>query len=111
MFPIGVIVKQAEMKSDSKSDGSIAVRILLVDDEVDLRIVTSLKLRSAGYEVFEAVDGREVLDRVRSIMPDLILLDLNMPRMNGREFLAEIKKDPRPVPKPPAYPDKSFKYR
>ena len=68
-------------------------KILLVDDEDDLRLVLSLRLKKIGYEVFEAVDGQEALDLARSKIPDLIVLDVFLPVMNGDEVAAILKKD------------------
>ena len=68
-------------------------KILLVDDEIDLRVVTSLGLKNAGYEVFEAADGRQALDLARSKMPDLIILDIFLPGVNGDEVAKTLKND------------------
>ena len=61
-------------------------RILIIDDEVVIREILRLLLIGEGYEVREAEDGREGLDVLTSWRPDVILLDLMMPRMNGWEF-------------------------
>lgn len=58
-------------------------RILLVDDEKDLVELVSRRLQAAGYEVVSAYDGREALDQVNRQKPDLILLDLMLPGMDG----------------------------
>ena len=68
-------------------------KILIADDETDLLKVSSLKLRKTGYEVFEAVDGQEALDLARSKMPDLIVLDIFLPGMNGDEVAKILKTD------------------
>jgi len=69
-------------------------KILVVDDEVDLLKVSSIRLRKTGYEVFGAVEGQEALDLARQKMPDLIVLDIMMPRKDGFQTLKELKSNP-----------------
>ena len=71
----------------------MAKKILVVDDEPDLLKVTLLRLKKTGYEVFGAVDGREALDLARRIIPDLIILDIYLPLINGDEVAKRLKKD------------------
>src|SRR4030043_1444771 len=68
-------------------------KILVVDDEPDLLKVILLRLKKTGYEVYSGVDGREVLDLVRQIIPDLIILDVYLPGINGDEVAQILKKD------------------
>lgn len=70
-------------------------RILVVDDEEANRNLLREILRPLGYLVREAADGEEALAVVAESTPDLILLDLMMPRMNGYEVCRELKSDPR----------------
>lgn len=72
----------------------MARRLLLVDDERDLVFYTKLFLEEQGYEVAEAYDGRQALDMLQTYRPDLIILDVAMPRMTGWDVLAEIQQDP-----------------
>ena len=67
-------------------------RILVADDESDLRILTRKVLESNGCEVEEAVDGREALARLTSRAPDLLLLDLTMPHVDGYEVLRTLRQ-------------------
>jgi len=66
-------------------------RVLLVDDEAALRAVVAETLRGDGYVVDEAGDGTEGLERVRATRPDLILLDLEMPVLDGQGFIARCR--------------------
>ena len=66
-------------------------KIMIVDDEFDIRLVLSMTLEDSGYEVVQAVNGSEALANVRSINPDLILLDINMPEMDGFQVLEQLK--------------------
>jgi len=66
-------------------------RILVVDDEPAVRETTQIILEREGYEVLTAADGLEALDALSNSLPDLIISDLNMPRMTGFEFLAIVR--------------------
>ncbi|MFC1571396.1 response regulator [Candidatus Margulisiibacteriota bacterium] len=68
-------------------------RVLVVDDEPDILKVVTFRLKKEGYEVITAVDGQEGLDFAKSKKPDLILLDLRLPKMNGDEVCKLIKAD------------------
>jgi len=68
-------------------------RILVVDDEEALRDLVTTALEFVGYEVHTAVDGLEALDRVPLISPDLIVLDVNMPRVDGIEVCRRLRAD------------------
>jgi phosphoserine phosphatase RsbU/P len=70
-------------------------KVLIVDDNGVNRKLLSVILNKAGYEVAEAVDGVEALERVYAFMPDLVLLDVMMPKMDGYEVCTELKKDVR----------------
>jgi len=69
-------------------------RVLLVDDEPMVRETLGQVLSDEGYVVDLAVDGVAALERVRAARPDAILLDLMMPNMNGRQFLAALRAEP-----------------
>jgi two-component system chemotaxis response regulator CheY len=69
--------------------------VLLVDDEPDIRTVARLQLESHGYSVSEARDGLEALDVLKAVEPDVVLLDLEMPRMDGITFLRRLRSGPR----------------
>ena len=66
-------------------------RILVVDDEPVLRYTVGLILKKEGYDVSTAVDGYDALAQLRSTLPDIILSDLNMPRMSGFELLKIVR--------------------
>jgi CheY-like chemotaxis protein len=70
------------------------IRILLVEDSKFLRLATERALARAGYEVTSANDGEEGLRLAREKKPDLILLDMLLPKMSGPDVLAALKKDP-----------------
>ena len=70
------------------NDPSRAKTILVAEDDEDLLEIMTLSLEDEGYEVMRARDGGEALEHVRVLMPDLILLDMKMPRVSGWEFAA-----------------------
>lgn len=61
-------------------------RILIVDDDEQIREMLSVALEAEGNQVYTASDGQEGIRQVYDIRPDLVITDLNMPRMNGYEF-------------------------
>jgi len=69
-------------------------RILVVDDEVDISTVLSVTLRRAGFDVRTASDGIEAIEAIRQELPDLVILDVMMPVMDGYEVLRAMKADP-----------------
>src|SRR3974377_2170417 len=68
-------------------------RILLVDDNEANLDVAKVRLESQGYEVLTAGDGEEALARVRETGPDLVLLDIMMPKLDGIEVTRRLKRD------------------
>jgi len=70
-------------------------KIMVVDDEPDLLEVVKLILESDGYQVVTANSGQEALDMIEKEMPDLVLLDIIMPRMDGWEVFSRIKSNSR----------------
>jgi two-component system, OmpR family, KDP operon response regulator KdpE len=71
-----------------------AGRILIVDDEAQIRRIMRTTLAGAGYEVDDAKTGEEALDKLREFRPELVLLDINMPGMGGLAACREIRSDP-----------------
>jgi CheY-like chemotaxis protein len=69
-------------------------RVLLVDDERALRESLGAWLKKAGYEVHEAADGCEGLEKARRLVPDLIFLDVRMPGVDGYEICQALKENP-----------------
>jgi len=69
-------------------------KILLVDDEPNILLSLQFLMQRAGYQVTTAADGEQALQRVASDPPDLILLDINMPRLNGYEVCERIRANP-----------------
>ena len=72
----------------------VAKRILILDDMPYLRDVQALLLNDAGYKTTALGNAREALDRLPELAPDLILLDVSMPGMDGRQFLARLRSSP-----------------
>jgi diguanylate cyclase (GGDEF)-like protein len=71
----------------------IKQKILIIDDEPDIRDVLKITLECEGYDVIEAVDGVDGLEKVHKKSPDLVILDYKMPKMDGHEVCQILKKD------------------
>jgi len=70
------------------------IRILLAEDDRILRKAGEVSLKKRGYEVIAAVDGEDALTKALDQKPDLVLLDVMMPKMNGFDVLLALKRDP-----------------
>ena len=68
--------------------------ILLVEDNEDNRIIYATALRYAGYEVYEAITGTEGVFQARTNLPDMVLMDISVPELDGWEATAILKADP-----------------
>ena len=69
-------------------------RILVVDDEIYIVHILDFSLGMEGYEVITALDGEQALEKLKSERPDLIVLDIMMPKLDGYEVCKAIKSDP-----------------
>lgn len=69
--------------------------LLIVDDEEDMRFILNAGLRGLGYEISTAENGEQCLEKVAQKKPDLILLDIMLPALNGYQVCQELKKNPR----------------
>jgi CheY-like chemotaxis protein len=69
-------------------------RILIVDDESSMRFLLRMILEKAGYEILEAHHGAAALERINEWRPDLVVTDLMMPVMNGRDLVGRLRADP-----------------
>ncbi len=69
-------------------------KILIAEDERDIRDLIAFTLRFAGYEVFAATNGEEAVEMASKVNPDLILMDVRMPRMTGYEACRAMKQTP-----------------
>ena len=69
-------------------------KILIVDDKLEVVELVTATLEGEGYQIISASDGREALEKIGKEKPDLVLLDIVMPKMDGLEALSQLKKDP-----------------
>src|SRR4029079_7812988 len=74
------------------------VRVLVVEDDQEIAQVLQRALRLEGYEVRVAGDGVQALDEVHAFLPDLLVLDLGLPRMDGIEVARRLRKDEDDTP-------------
>lgn len=70
-------------------------RIVVVEDDADVRKVLELALECKGYKVESAVDGQHGFELISKVIPDLAILDVKMPRMNGFELLVKLRQTAR----------------
>ena len=73
----------------------MAKKIMIVDDEPDILFTVGQMLETSGYEVIKAVDGKDCLKKLCEVTPDLVLLDIMMPEINGWDVAAKIKENPK----------------
>ena len=81
-------------QSDSEQQVTGPFRILVVDDDVSIRKMIIAALKRGPYQFFEAPNGKEALDIMRSDHPDVVVLDLMMPILSGWDVLRERQNDP-----------------
>ena len=70
------------------------LKILVADDETEILEIMAKKIAAKGYDVIAAADGEEAWQKIQSESPDIIVLDLNMPKRNGFEVLRELREHP-----------------
>lgn len=71
----------------------MAKTVMLIDDSLTLRQMLKITLRKDGYEILEAENGVDALEKVKGQKINLFICDLNMPKMNGIEFIKTVKQD------------------
>jgi DNA-binding response OmpR family regulator len=76
------------------NQSNVKPKILVVDDEPDAVELVEFNLTAAGYEVLTAADGKEALQKARTALPDLIVLDVMMPQVDGLEACKILRRDP-----------------
>jgi CheY-like chemotaxis protein len=92
---------QSESASDSATDQPVVRAepskpvILIAEDDPDQRSILELVLTGAGYDVDFAFDGEMALEKLRIALPDLLIVDLMMPRIDGAELVRRLRSDPR----------------
>jgi len=89
---LDIAEEEVEARLEKLSD--TRTRILVVDDEPDTLLPLTRALEADDYAVTGAVDGADALEKVRAETPDLILLDLMLPKLNGYEVCMKLKDDP-----------------
>ena len=78
----------------SRGMSSSLGRVLVVDDDDVIRQLITVNLELEGFEVHTAVDGQDCLDKVKDVRPDVITLDIMMPRLDGWEAASRLRADP-----------------
>jgi len=70
-------------------------RVLVVDDSEVIRTLIAVNLELEGFEVVQAVDGLDALEKVNEVQPDVITIDVKMPRLDGFDTVERLRADPR----------------
>ncbi|MCA9408063.1 MAG: response regulator [Candidatus Omnitrophica bacterium] len=70
------------------------IKILMADDEEDILGIMAKKIAAEGYEVVTAKDGREAWEKIEAEDPDVVLLDINMPELDGFQVLKKLRENP-----------------
>jgi CheY-like chemotaxis protein len=70
-------------------------RVLVIDDSEVIRQLITINLELEGFEVVTAVDGQDALDKIHDVRPDVITIDVKMPRLDGLDTVALLRADPR----------------
>lgn len=87
--------------------------ILIVEDHIDSLEVLTIQLKAMGYEVIEATTGEEGIEKAQALHPQIILMDLGLPGINGIEAAHRLKKNPEtaniPVIAHTAWPEEAFR--
>jgi len=78
----------------------VSIKLLHIDDEADTVQMVKLALESEGFEVIPAYSGLEGIQKILLEKPDIILLDIMMPGLNGYDVLKALKQKPNPLPTP-----------
>ncbi len=67
--------------------------ILIADDDPAFREIVSAKLKNSGFWIAEAIDGKEAFEKVEALHPDLLIIDVQMPNVNGTEAVLDIRRE------------------
>jgi DNA-binding response OmpR family regulator len=78
---------------ENESGKKLGINVLLVEDDAFLREICSKKLTKEGYSVYEAIDGEEALHGVNTVKPDIVLLDIILPAVDGFQILSQIRSN------------------
>ena len=81
------------MPAPSDTNAGPARKVLVVDDEPSVADYLEMLLQDSGYETIKASDGTEALEMIRAEAPDLVTLDISMPKSSGTRFYKEVKAD------------------
>ena len=72
--------------------------ILLVEDDKNQRLLYEQELRQEGYEILAAIDGKDALEKAQEQLPDIVIMDINMPKMDGIEAMGRILSKNKEIP-------------
>ncbi len=96
---VACAMENAPMPKPREDDKAkkLNIKVALVEDDPFLREICSKKLAKEGYTVYEAIDGQQALDTVKKVKPDIVLLDIILPAIDGFQILHEIRQNQDPI--------------
>jgi DNA-binding response OmpR family regulator len=83
--------KKAEPRAKKSEGKDVGIKVVLVEDDPFLREICSKKLTKEGYTVYEAIDGEQAMENITQVKPDIILLDIILPAVDGFQILHQIR--------------------
>mgnify|MGYP003980509605 CR=1 FL=1 len=86
------------MEPETNNNGSNNAKVMIAEDDVSLMEIMSMQLKKKGYNVISATNGKKAVEMVREVTPDILLLDLLMPEMDGFEVLQYMQENDIHVP-------------
>jgi len=89
----GKDLPEALLVKENKEAKKLGVNVLLVEDDAFLREICSKKLTKEGYTVYEAIDGEQAMSGIESAKPDIVLLDIILPAIDGFQILSQIRSN------------------
>lgn len=89
------LVKKIKKVIESAGQADKSKNILIVDDDPDVIDIISISLREKGFSLVSAANGVEALEKLEIFIPNLIILDIHMPKMDGYELIKKLKKEPK----------------
>lgn len=90
---MSIVICKKHCYNTNSMNKNRSIKIIIIEDEASIRKMYAMKLKLSKFDVYEAADGVDGLQMIKDKRPDLVLLDLRMPRMSGDEMLRELRNE------------------